>query len=255
MTMLGVKWSPISRQALDLVDCVEVSGWTMDGVDRSCPVYLHNIDLDFSLARPGVIDADWIARARAAIDSVDSPWLSLHLGFSAEEVYCTDHMLPNSEVLDREACRERFLSGLRNVKNGIGVPLLVENLDYCPEGAYEHICDPVFIREMVDELDCGLLLDLAHAQVSADWLGVGIEQYLAGLPLERVMQIHLSSPRRVGDRLDDAHCELVASDLQLLEGVLGRCQPEVVLLEYTRDASELRAQLAEIREVMGNRSW
>jgi uncharacterized protein len=246
---LGVKWSPIACGVLDLVDCVEVPGWAIEGLPDSHPVLLHNIDLDFSLARPNAIDDAWIHNARRLIQHTDTPWLSLHLGFSAEEVSFAGHMLPRSTVLDRETCRERFLGALNIVRDGIGVPLLLENLDYCPEGAYEHVCEPDFIAEILNELDCGLLLDLAHARVSADWLGYDIEDYLDALPLERVMQIHLSGPRHVGDHLDDSHYELTSEDYGLTGWLLERCDPEVVLLEYTRDADHLRQQLLELQRI------
>jgi uncharacterized protein len=250
VTLLGIKWSPIAVQALDLVDCVEVAGWSLDGAPRSHPLLLHNIDLDFSLARPGAIDDAWIVRARSMIAETGTPWLSLHLGFSAEEVYFEDHMLPRSAVLDRQICRARFLDALRVARDGIGVPLLLENLDYCPEGAYEHICDPAFVRDVVEALDCSVLLDLAHAQVSADWLDIEIEDYLDALPLKRVVQIHLSSPRRVNGRLDDCHYELLARDYSLLERVLRECNPRAVVLEYTRDQGLLCRQLTEVRQII-----
>ncbi len=246
MTLLGVKWSPISDAADGLVDILEMAGWDLGNRDIGQPCLLHNLDLDFSLAVPGVIDQSWVERCSSAIERTRSPWFSLHLGFSAEEVRFRDHMLPVSEILDRDACRERMIEAVDFACRHLAVPVLVENLDYCPEGAYEHICEPSFIAEVVEATGCGLLLDLAHMQVSADWLGYEFEDYAAQLPLERVVEIHLSSPRRVGDRLDDGHFDLVECDFRLLEWILQRCEPQAVVLEYTRDPTVLQAQLRRI---------
>ena len=250
MTLLGVKWSPIAAVALPLVNIVEVPGWALDVPLPGAPRLLHNLDLDFSLTAPNVVDDAWLARCRQAIESTRSPWFSLHLGFSAERVRFDNHMLPESAVLDRSTCLERLIDAVGRVTEGLSVPVLIENLDYCPEGAYEHVCDPRFISEVVESTNCALLLDLAHLQVSADWLGIEPLEYADLLPLDRVVEVHLSSPRRLGQRLDDGHFELLEEDFRLLEWVLQRTMPEAIVLEYTRDEQRLLDQLQRLRALL-----
>lgn len=248
--LLGVKWSTISDEAADLVDIQEVAGWDLGRCDLPSPLLLHNLDIDFSLAVSGILDTAWVDRCRRALERTQSPWFSLHLGFSAERVRFDGHMLPTSSVLDRTTCFERMVAAVGFAVEHLDVPVLIENLDYCPEGAYEHVCEPTFIREVVDATGCWLLLDLAHLQVSADWLGYAAEEYASLLPLERVVEVHLSSPRMVGPHLDDGHDHLVERDFRLLSWVLERCTPRAVVLEYTRDHHSLRNQLNEIRSIL-----
>lgn len=248
--MLGVTWSPAAADVLPLVDFVEVAGWARQEPPDSVPRLLHNLDLDFSLTRPGAIDQEWISSANQAIRETGTPWLSLHIGMSAEEVRFDGHMLPVSDPLDPETCFQRIRESLTLARNGVDAPLLIENLDYCPEGAYEHICQPWFIRDLVLEVDCGFLLDLAHAQVSADWLGYSIDEYLENLPLERVREIHLSSPRRGGERLDDVHAELRERDYALFATVLQWTSVEAVVIEYRRDGAALAEQIGRIRNLL-----
>ncbi len=250
MTKLGVKWSPIASSVLDLVDVVEVAGWDLERGSRPESCLLHNLDLDFSLAVPGVLDECWKDRCQHALDLTQSPWFSLHLGFSTERVRFQDHMLPASRVLDRNTCLERMVDTVQFACKHLHVPVLIENLDYCPEGAYEHVCEPSFINEVVERTGCAMLLDLAHLQVSADWLGYEPQEYAGQLRLDRVVEVHLSSPRRVGDRLDDRHCELLERDFRLFDWTLRRCAPEAVVLEYTRDADLLPNQLRKIRAML-----
>jgi uncharacterized protein (UPF0276 family) len=261
--LLGVAWSPVAAALPDLsglVDLVEVPGWALAELQPrpTRHLVLHNLDLDASLADPGYIDAAWAMRARAALDSTRSPWLSLHLGFASERVRFDSHMLPESPPLPRDELMERIVESVRRARTVLGadVPLLLENLDYCPEGAYEHICEPRFISSVLDATDCGLLLDLAHAQVTANWLGVDIEEMLEQLPLERVREVHLSSPRALDGnsaRLDDVHETLTERDYALLRWVLGRARPRAVVLEYRRDVVELRQQLSRLSMTIGRR--
>ncbi len=250
MTLLGVKWSSISDVAVDLVDIVEVAGWDLERGQQSARRLLHNLDLDFSLATPNALDDSWIERCQRSIALTGSPWFSLHLGFSAERVTFRDHMLPESPVLDRGTCLERMVDAVGYAQRHLDVPVLIENLDYCPEGAYEHVCVPEFIAEVVSATGCWVLLDLAHLQVSADWLGYSPEDYASRLPLERVIEIHVSSPRQVESRLDDGHFELVERDCLLLEWTLKQCEPRAVILEYARDRNKLREQLQGIRAIL-----
>lgn len=261
--LLGVTWSPVVGELPDLellVDIVEAPGWSLedalaaDGIRRR--VLLHNLDLDVSMADPAYIDDGWGERANAAIRRAGTPWFSLHLGFASERVRFAGHMLPVSEPLGRDQLLARTIDSVRRAKRYLGLPLLLENLDYCPEGAYEHICDPAFISEVLAETDCGLLLDIGHLLVTASWLEWEPEAMLAQLPLERVVEVHLSGPRPLAGntkRLDDVHDVVGEREVRLLRTVLEQAQPKAVVLEYRRDAESLREQLAMLGGVIGRR--
>src|SRR5262249_54549759 len=120
-----------------------------------------------------------------------------------------------------------------------------------PGGAYEHVCEPAFIAAVLSETSVGLLLDLAHAQVSASRLGLPIEDYLGQLPLDQVRQLHISGPRWRDGELYDAHEALLEEDYRLLEWVLARTQPWALTLEYNREEAELRAELVRLRGMLG----
>lgn len=258
--MLGATWSP-ALAALDdvdsLIDIIEVPGWGLDAAlaARPAPLLLHNLDMDVSLANTSYVDMAWAKRANAMIRAAQSPWFSLHLGFSCERVRFEEHMLPVSEVLPREKLLERIVTTASAARELLDVPLLLENLDYCPEGAYEFVCEPGFIRQVLDASGCGMLLDIGHLRVSASWLGVTPEQLLADLPLEQVGEIHVSSPRLLerGEHaglLDDAHGELTDVDVQLLAQVLAATQPRALILEYRQDATTLQSQLIQLRRIL-----
>jgi uncharacterized protein (UPF0276 family) len=259
--LLGVAWSPAAAALSDLaalVDFVEVPGWALADLDPRPDrhLVLHNLDLDLSLADPGYVDAGWGARARAALHATRTPWFSLHLGFASEHVHFDGHMLPDSPPLPRDELLERVVANVRRAWDEVGrdVPLLLENLDYCPEGAYEHVCEPEFIRAVLEATGAWLLLDLGHLQVTASWLETAPETLLAQLPLERVREVHVSSPRPLAGnsgRLDDVHETLTERDVELLRTTLNACQPRAVTLEYKRDPLELRGQLARLSVLTG----
>lgn len=253
---LAVNDTPLARAALRDgrldVDAVETSGPKVNGFRAAfpaTPALLHVPVWDWSLAHPHApAQRNAAARIDAALDATGAPWLSLHVGFAAATVAFDDGMKPTSPVLSRDATLAAMTATVRQVAARVGVPVLLENLDLQPGGAYEHVCDPGFLRELLQATDTLLLLDLAHAQVSASRMGLPIGSYLDALPLERVRQVHLSGPRERGGVLWDAHETLRDVDLRLLQEVLARTEPWAVTLEYGRDAGALEAQLALLRQ-------
>jgi uncharacterized protein (UPF0276 family) len=215
------------------------------------PLLLHNSVFNWSLAHPTALeDQQVVARTLAALDHTHAPWLSAHLGFSAAEVLFDVHMTARSPVLPRAELLANICRNVRVLAVAIPIPLILENLDYCPGGAYEYICEPDFIETVLNETGAGLLLDLAHARVSAARLELPIKEYLGQLPLERVRQLHISGPRFRDGVLFDAHESLLDVDYALLEWVLERTQPLALTLEYNREEAELRAELERLREML-----
>lgn len=261
--LLGTTWSPVAAELPDLdqlVDIVEAPGWAMDQALASGRrrLLLHNMDLDVSLADPGYISPAWGERVRDAVRRTGTLWFSLHLGFAAERVRFQEHMLPESEPLERDELFTRIVDSVRRARAELDLPLLLENLDYCPEGAYEHVCDPDFISAVLEETDTGLLLDLGHLQVTASWFGTTAEDLLDRLPLERIVELHVSSPRPLdptgnSGRLDDVHECVTDREVQFLRSIISASKPRALVLEYRRDARQLREQLAMLGGVIGRR--
>lgn len=215
------------------------------------PLLLHNSVWNWSLAHPRALEqGDVLSVTRTALAQTHAPWLSVHLGFSAETVTFQGGFQTASETLSREAVVTNITASADALKAALGVPLLLENLDYNRTGAYDHICEPEVIRTVLEATDTSFLLDLSHAQVSASRLGFALDDLLAGLPLDRVKQLHVNGPRQVGETLKDVHETMRKSDYELLEAVLGQTQPWAVTLEYGRDAAALLAQVDRLQSIL-----
>ncbi len=259
MIPLAVNDTPLSRGLLREgrleVDYLETTGPTADSAVAELPdvpLLLHNAVWDWSLGHPQALAQDRVSPLTTErLAATRAPWLSVHIGFSAATVAYDDGMRPTSPVVDRETLLQAMTTNVRELAERIGVPLLLENLDYQVTGAYEHVCEPDFVAALLEASGAGLLLDLAHAQVSAAKLGLSVESYLDRLPLDRVRQLHVSGPRARNGVLDDAHEPLLDRDLRLLERVLAATAPWAVTLEYGKDAEALIAQLEALRGPLG----
>ncbi len=256
---LGMTDCPIVRELLSQqqinLDYLEVHGPYVENarqVYSHMPMLLHNSLYQWSLTH-----VDGMHHKNAAQVTVErlavarSPWYSLHLGFSSSTVdFINEAMVAISPQQSREEVFERSCTVINRLINLLDVPVLIENLDYNPTGAYEYVCETDFINQVLDNTEAYLLLDLAHAQVTAAAYGLEVRDYLYQLPLDRVRQIHLNRPGYRDGRLVNSHLDLLAADYLLLEEILEKTSPWAVTLEYNRDQNKAVEQIKRLREIV-----
>lgn len=259
---VAVSDTPLSRALLregKLKVPLETSGPRVASAVAEFPGHtwlLHNSVWDWSLAHPQALGQDDVlAVTQGALEQTRAPWLSVHLGYSAAHVAFRNGFQAASATLERFQVVANIIANVNALKAALDVPLLLENLDYNPSGAYEHVCEPEVVRTVLEATDTYLLLDLSHAQVSASRLGMTISDYLGGLPLGRVRQLHVNGPRPVvgelGTTLRDVHETMCETDYDLLGETLEHTRPWAVTLEYGRDATLLLAQVDRLERILG----
>lgn len=121
------------------------------------------------------------------------------------------------------------------IKSHFKGSVALENLDYNPGGAYEYVCEPDFIKEMVEKLDVYLAMDIAHLLVTAHNFGISPFKYIERLPLERVGEIHISHPEGENDK----HNCPTSFEYEMLEHILANSEPEFIVLEYYQDPKKI----------------
>ena len=166
----------------------------------------------------------------------DSPFISIHL--APLPAYITFPALKWSVYLpeaNRDRSVQRFIQQVKNAQKMFSLPIILENMPVLHPSKYFFESDPQVISEVLKETGCDMLLDLAHARISAEARHLSPEDYLASLPLENVVQVHLAGTRRVNGLLTDAHDTLEEADYRLLGWTLQRCQPKWLTLEYFRE--------------------
>ncbi len=90
-----------------------------------------------------------------------------------------------------------------------------------------------FIGEVASRSDVALLLDLSHFLITSLNTGVDAAREIDRLPLERVVEIHVSGLNvQSGVAWDDHATPAPAPVFELLERVLLRAHPLALTLEY-----------------------
>jgi len=75
--------------------------------------------------------------------------------------------------------------------------------------------------------------------------------YIAALPLERLVEVHVSGTSLRDGQMVDSHEPLADEDADLLSWLLARSAPQVVTLEYARDVEALPDQIRRLRRLLG----
>ena len=90
-----------------------------------------------------------------------------------------------------------------------------------------------FLGSVAESADCGILLDVNNVYVSAVNHGFSPGEYLAGLPLDRVGQIHLAGHSNAGTHLLDTHDHPVPPPVwSLYAEAVRRFGPVTTLVEW-----------------------
>ena len=263
----------------DLVDYLKVGPFMgQQAIAELAPRFPLLLHLDDTLSGHSPLSEEAVQRILVLIQLTGTPWASAHIGFSVADVDLGGAHItqPASDLLSRGETIRNIVRNARALAQRLPVPLLLENIPLFPNLAHMHVCEPDSIAEVIQAADCDILLDLAHARVSADVLGYEAHEYLSRLPLDRVVELHLSGPRPHSEidlprkslvrenarsvahllpfgshNLVDVHCSMQDEDHALLEWALARTQPKAVSLEYFREAGALRDQLMRLGEMLG----
>jgi len=164
------------------------------------------------------------------------PWVANHCFYSDAswcDVWSSPLQFSRAEVV-RVAARARALQDL------YGVPLAHENAAYYRTCPGSDMPEEEFLARTLELSGTYLHLDLHNLYANGlnhGSSGYSIPRFLATIPLDRVISIHVAGGRWIDDQYHDLHDTQVAAAVwDLLDDVLSRARPGAVVLEYETQA-------------------
>ncbi|MDP3000039.1 MAG: DUF692 family protein [Bryobacterales bacterium] len=149
---------------------------------------------------------------------------------------------PGGRRLTREEMLQAAVDNTAWLRGALppGALIAVENNNYFPTQAYQTVTDGDFLTELTERTGCRLLLDVAHAMITAHNTDRRFEEYISTLPLARTVQLHICEPElRPGPMAADAH-RCPGQDMDVQAVALARALPvQYVSVEYYKDAELL----------------
>jgi uncharacterized protein (UPF0276 family) len=193
------------------------------------PLLTHGLTMGFGHVER--CDPRYLRALRALLAELAVPWHSDHLCFAAVDGVFVHDLLPlpfHAESVS--VCVDR----IHEAQDALGIPIAVEHISYyvTPPGSVMRELD--HLNEVLLRADAKLLLDVNNVYVNAMNHGFDARAFIAELPLERVVQLHVAGHyvREDGSRID-THAEPVCEEVfALLDYALRKlARPLPVLLE------------------------
>ena len=200
----------------------------LDRILEQYRVVQHGVSLYFgSVDRP---DRAQLRRLKALVKRTNTPWLSDHLCWGSVDGTYSHDLLPMPYTF---ASARRTAEKIRQVRDFLEVPICVENVSSYAAFHQSEMTEWEFLTEVVEQADCGILLDVNNIYVSSRNHDFDPYAYLNGVPAARVGQIHIAGHTKFEKYLLDTHDHPVLDPVwKLYAHAIWRCGVTATLLEW-----------------------
>ncbi len=172
------------------------------------PIVLHGVSLSIGTVDP--LNSEYLKKLKRLIDEVNPAWVSDHLCWTGVAHKNTHDLLP---VPYTEEALKHIVKRIGQVQDFLGRPIALENPSTYLEFQSSSMPEAEFIARMVDDSGCNLLLDVNNVYVTCYNHRLDAKKYLDSLPLNRIIQIHLSGHTNKGEYIIDTHDDYVIDEV------------------------------------------
>jgi len=213
----------------------------LDQARALAPVALHGVSLSLGSIDP--LHESYLDELVALAARVQPAWISDHLCWGSVGGHYAHDLLPLPYT---EEALTHVVARVDRIQDRLGRQILIENVSSYLTYVRSAMPEWEFLAEVARRSDCGILLDVNNVYVSAVNHGFDPSVYLAGVPADRVGQIHLAGHSDHGTHLLDTHDAPVRGEVwELYRSVVERMGRVSTLIEWDEHIPELSELLAE----------
>ncbi|MFC7063099.1 DUF692 family multinuclear iron-containing protein [Halobacillus seohaensis] len=219
---------------VDIFKCPDFDQQLVKDAQQCKPAYLH---FDLNAGEGTLTTINWsILESLSA--GTDTPFINLHLVAHSKDFPVISNSSFDSNNIDEII--DRVVKDIQYVVERFGSDrVILENVVYSgPNGdTLRTIVEPEIIAHIVYKTKCGLLLDIAHAQMTCYYSGEDVYEYLNRFPLDQLRELHITGIQKVDGSYRDS-MPMTEEDWKLAEWSLNNIkqgmwnEPWVVSFEY-----------------------
>ena len=210
-------------------------------VREKMPVILHGVSMSIGSAHG--LDEDYLRRLKALADRIEPLWVSDHLCWTRTSAHNSHDLLPLPYTQEALGL---VCTNVCAAQDALRRPILLENPSSYLIFPENEMSEWEFLAEVVRRTGCYLLLDINNIYVSACNHGFAAQDYLTGLPLERVRQVHLAG-HQPGEIIIDTHDRAVCDAVwALYQSAMTQLGPVAVMIERDDAIPPLDSLLGEL---------
>jgi uncharacterized protein (UPF0276 family) len=215
--------------------------WVLEQVAERYPIVMHGVSMSIGSADP--LDRQYLSKLKALADRTRARWVSDHLCWTGVSGRNTHDLLPMP--LTEEALRH-VASRVKTVADILERPLMLENASTYAEFAASSMPEWEFFGRLMEEADCGMLLDVNNVYVSSFNHGFDPKAYLDAIDPSRVTQYHVAGHTNKGTHIIDTHNDhMIPAAWELYRHSVARTGNVSTLYEWDADIPEFSVVHAE----------
>jgi uncharacterized protein (UPF0276 family) len=214
----------------------------LERIRERYPLVMHGVSLSIGSTAP--LQRDYLSRLGQLAEVAEPAWISDHLCWTGTGGTNLHDLLPlpySEEAIDHVASR------VRQVQDHLKRRILLENVSSYVEFRESVLTEWEFLAAIAERADCLILLDVNNVYVSAHNHGFDARSYLAGVPAQRVQQIHLAGHEAQGGLIVDTHdAPIIDPVWALYADAIGRFGPVSTMIERDDRVPPLDDLVAEL---------
>ncbi|MBL8859975.1 MAG: DUF692 domain-containing protein [Planctomycetes bacterium] len=241
-TLPEVDWFEIISE--NFMDVGGRPQWILEQVAAHYPIVMHGVSLSIGSVDP--LDRDYLTKLATLAQKSKARWVSDHLCWTGVAHRNLHDLLPLPYTED---CLRHVVARIRQVQDILERPLVIENPSSYAEFTSTTMSEWEFLARMAEDADCGLLLDVNNVFVSSFNHAFDPYEYLAGIPMERVVQFHVAGHTHKGTHILDTHTGQAVEEVwRLCERACELTGGRSLLYEWDEDIPALDVVVAEAQK-------
>jgi uncharacterized protein len=172
----------------------------LDSILEQYRVVQHGVAIYFGSADK--FNREHLKRLKRLVKYTNTPWLSDHLCWGSVDGRYTHDLLPMPYTF---AVARHTAEKIKAARDFLEVPICVENVSSYAEYHASEMTEWEFLSEVVEQADCGILLDVNNIYVSSQNHNFDPYDYLNNVPHHRVGQIHIAGHSKFEKYTLDTH--------------------------------------------------
>ena len=200
----------------------------LDQILEQYRVVQHGVSMYFGSAEP--LNREHLRRLKTLVKRTKTPWLTDHLCWGSVDGRYSHDLLPMPYTFE---AAKKTAQKIREARDFLEVPIAVENVSSYAEYHVSEMTEWEFLTEVVEDADCGILLDVNNIFVSSQNHNFNPEDYVSNVPHDRVAQIHIAGHSKYEKYILDTHDHAVIDPVwQLYARAIELVGPTATLLEW-----------------------
>lgn len=210
------------------------------------PVVLHGLTLSLGTINQD-IPASYFNNLVDTLKKIDCKWFSEHIAVT------NAYGVELRSLMPVEFSQRSVLNIVKKAKELMTISqktFLLENIAYYYNVPNSYMSELTFIKDVVENADCGILLDLNNLYVNSINHKYDPFDFINKLPLERVVEVHLAGCNHINDMLVDTHASATRQEvLTLFRHVLKKTHINGVVIERDDRLDNFNELIEEVKLV------